>query len=78
MKELYQKEVMLSRYIGEIRYDRTRLKEGQKVNHRHLGPGTILHCGEGRIRIRFDRDGKVRIFHLSYLLEKNLLEYTFT
>ena len=78
VKELYQKEVMLSRYIGEIRYDRTRLKEGQKVNHRHLGPGTILHCGEGRIRIRFDRDGKVRIFHLSYLLEKNLLEYTFT
>ena len=78
VKELYQKQVLVSRYIGEIRYDQSKLKEGLQVNHKHLGPGTVIYCRDGRMKIRFDRDGKARIFHLSYLLEQNLLEYSFT
>ncbi len=78
VKELYQKEVRVSRYIGEVRYDQSRLREGVRVRHRHLGVGTVVYCQEGKIKIRFDRDGRARIFHLSYLLEKNLLDYAFT
>ena len=78
VKELYQKEVRPSRYISEVRYDQSELREGVRVRHRHLGPGTVLSCEGEKIKIRFDRDGRARIFHLSYLLEKNLLEYAFT
>ncbi len=27
---------------------------GDRVSHPRLGPGRVLHCEEGRIRIRFD------------------------
>lgn len=74
VKELYQKEAKVSRYINEIRFDSKRYKTGARVRHKKLGIGRILAIKDGKISIRFDKNKKIRTFSLSFLLEQNSLE----
>lgn len=74
LKELYQKEVQISRYIGELRYDKKEFKKGRRVVHKNIGKGTILELKDDKIKIRFDNSKKPRLFSIKYLLEQGLLE----
>lgn len=74
LKELYQKEVQISRYIGELRYDKKEFKKGRRVVHKNIGKGTILELKDDKIKIRFDNSKKPRFFSIKYLLEQGLLE----
>ena len=74
VKELYQKDAQVSRYIGELRYDKKEFQKGKRVIHKNIGKGTILELKEDKIKIKFDNSRKPRLFSLKYLLEQGLLE----
>lgn len=74
LKELYQKDAQISRYIGELRYDKKEFKKGRKVVHKNIGKGTILELKDDKIKIRFDNSKKPRLFSIKYLMEQGLLE----
>ena len=74
LKELYQKDAQISRYIGELRYDKKEFKKGRRVVHKNIGKGTILELKDDKIKIRLDNSKKPRLFSIKYLMEQGLLE----
>ncbi|MCI6859217.1 MAG: ATP-dependent helicase [Eubacterium sp.] len=73
LKELYQKEAKISRYIGELRCDTKNFQKGKRVVHKNIGAGTVLYVKEDKIRIKFDDEPKPRLFSLNYLTQQGLL-----
>ena len=41
VKELYQKDAQISRYIGELRYDKKEFQKGKRVIHKNIGKGKL-------------------------------------
>ena len=74
VKELYQKDAQISRYIGELRYDKKEFQKGKRVIHKNIGKGTVLELKEDKIKIKFDNSKKPRLFSIKYLMEQVLLE----
>ena len=74
VKELYQKDAQISRYIGELRYDKKEFQKGKRVIHKNIGKGTVLELKEDKIKIKFDNSKKPRRFSIKYLMEQGLLE----
>lgn len=74
VKELYQKDAQISRYIGELRYDKKEFQKGTRVVHKNIGKGTILEVNEDKIKIKFDNSKKPRLFSIKYLMEQGLLQ----
>ncbi len=74
LKELYQKDAQISRYIGELRYDKKEFQKGRRVVHKNIGKGTILELKDDKIKIKFDNSKKPRLFSIKYLMEQGLLE----
>lgn len=74
LKELYQKDAQISRYIGELRYDKKEFQKGKRVIHKNIGKGTILELKDDKIKIKFDNSKKPRLFSIKYLMEQGLLE----
>ncbi len=74
VKELYQKDAQISRYIGELRYDKKEFQKGKRVIHKSIGKGTVLELKEDKIKIKFDNRKKPRLFSIKYLMEQGLLE----
>ena len=74
VKKMYEKEMIPSRFLAEIRYDPDRFAKGTRIVHKTLGQGVVDGVKDGKIRLQFDRDKKKRTFDLSYLLERGLLE----
>lgn len=74
VKELYQKDAQISRYIGELRYDKKAFQKGTRVVHKNIGKGTVLELNEDKIKIKFDNSKKPRLFSIKYLMEQGLLE----
>ena len=74
VKELYQKDAQISRYIGELRYDKKKFQKGKRVIHKNIGKGTVLELKEDKIKIKFDNSKKPRLFSIKYLMEQGLLE----
>lgn len=74
VKELYQKDAQISRYIGELRYDKKEFQKGTRVVHKNIGKGTVLEVNEDKIKIKFDNSKKPRLFSIKYLMEQGLLQ----
>lgn len=74
VKEVYQKDAQISRYIGELRYDKKEFQKGKRVIHKNIGKGTVLELKEDKIKIKFDNSRKPRLFSIKYLMEQGLLE----
>ena len=74
VKELYQKDAQISRYIGELRYDKKEFQKGKRVIHKNIGKGTVLELKEDKIKIKFYNSKKPRLFSIKYLMEQGLLE----
>lgn len=74
VKELYQKDAQISRYIGELRYDKKAFRKGTRVVHKNIGKGTVIELNEDKIKIKFDNGKKPRIFSIKYLMEQGLLD----
>lgn len=75
VKELFQKEAKVSRYLAELRFDRERVREGERVEHRTFGLGTIARVNEDKISIRFDGQKRMKTFSLSYIMEQDILTF---
>ena len=74
LKVLNQKDAQISRYIGELRYDKKEFQKGKRVIHKNIGKGTVLELKEDKIKIKFDNSKKPRLFSIKYLMEQGLLE----
>lgn len=73
LKERYNKPLSPSRFVNEIRFDRSKLAVGETVRHRSFGEGTITYLDRKKIGIYFQKSGETRILSLEFVLEQGLL-----
>lgn len=73
LKERYNKKLLPSRFVNEIRFDRRELKVGAAVRHRSYGMGTITFLDKNKISIYFDALGENKVLSLDFVLEQGLL-----
>ncbi|BCN29717.1 ATP-dependent helicase [Anaeromicropila herbilytica] len=73
VKERYNKELQISRFVGEILIDATDLKENTLIEHKMYGPGKIKKNEDGKLIIYFERLRKDRVVDLKFCLANQLL-----
>ncbi len=74
MKELRSKELVPSRFVGEVFVDRSKLTAGTRVTHTVYGTGIIKEASEGRLRILFDRFPEEKVLNEAYCVQSGLLK----
>jgi len=74
MKELRSKELVPSRFVGEVFLDRTKLTSGTRIVHSVYGEGTIIENAEGRLRILFDRFPEEKLLNEAYCVQSGLIK----
>ncbi|MBQ8315866.1 MAG: ATP-dependent helicase, partial [Lachnospiraceae bacterium] len=73
MKELRSKELVPSRFVGEVFTDRSTLISGTRVVHTVYGEGTITEAKDGRLKILFDRFPEEKVLNEAYCVQSGLL-----
>lgn len=73
LKERYNKTLLPSRFVNEIRFDQRVLKAGTAVRHRSYGVGTITYVDERKISIYFEKLGETKTLSRSFVIEQGLL-----
>lgn len=73
VKERYNKELVVSRFVGELLIDLQDLKKGTLIEHKMYGPGKIISNEDGKLTVYFDRLRKNRIIDLKFCLANQLL-----
>lgn len=74
MKELRSKELIPSRFIGEVFLDCSKLTRGARVVHKIYGEGTITDVTDGKLRILFDRFPEEKVLNEAYCVQSGLLK----
>ncbi|MBP3616850.1 MAG: ATP-dependent helicase [Lachnospiraceae bacterium] len=74
MKELRSKELVPSRFVGEVFLDRARLTAGTRVTHTIYGNGVITEATEGKLRILFERFPEEKVLNEAYCVQSGLLK----
>ncbi len=74
VKERYNKELVGSRFIGELLLDCEALVAGTMIEHKTFGAGLIKSNTNGKLVIYFDRLKKERTLDLSFCLQNSLLK----
>ncbi len=74
MKELRSKELVPSRFVGEVFVDRSALTTGTRVVHTIYGAGRITETNEGRLRVKFDRFPEEKVLNEAYCVQSGLLK----
>ena len=73
LKERYHKPLLPSRFVNEIRLDKSALKTGARVRHKQYGIGMITYINPTKISLLFETTGQTKTFSLDYVLEQGLL-----
>lgn len=72
-KERYNKELTISRFIGEMLLDRDTLTPGTLVEHKTYGKGQITARDAGKISIHFEEKAVTKTMNLDYCIQNRLL-----
>ncbi|WP_455717036.1 ATP-dependent helicase [Anaerosporobacter sp.] len=74
VKERYNKELSVSRFVGELLVDCTDLKEQARIEHKTYGKGTIIKNTDGKLIIYFDKLHKERVLDLNFCIGNHLIK----
>lgn len=72
-KERYNKELTISRFVGEMLLDRDTLTPGTLVEHKTYGKGQITARDAGKISIHFVEKAVTKTMNLDYCIQNRLL-----
>lgn len=72
-KERYNKELTISRFVGEMLLDRDTLTPGTLVEHKTYGKGQITARDAGKISIHFEEKAVTKTMNLDYCIQNRLL-----
>lgn len=73
VKEKYNKELKVSRFVGELLCDFEQLEAGKKIYHKKYGAGNIKKNLNGKLEIYFPNLKKTLVFDAKYAVANNIL-----
>lgn len=74
VKERYGKDLSVSRFIGELRFDKALLQKGTRVEHKAYGQGTVTDILDDKLTIKFDKKLISKTFSYEYCVQNQLLK----
>ncbi|MDO5522136.1 MAG: ATP-dependent helicase [bacterium] len=74
VKERYNKELVVSRFVRELYLSEYDLQVGTVVEHKNYGTGTILVKENGKLTVDFPKFPKPKILDIKYCLGNQLLK----
>lgn len=74
VKERYNKELEVSRFVGEFLLDVSELKTGAWIEHKMYGPGEIKKNQDGKLNIYFKNIKKERVLDLNFCVNHHMLK----
>ncbi|ROR31394.1 DNA helicase-2/ATP-dependent DNA helicase PcrA [Mobilisporobacter senegalensis] len=74
VKERYNKELEISRFVGELLLDISELKTGAWIEHKMYGPGEIKQNKDGKLIIYFKNIKKERTLDLNFCVNHHMLK----
>ena len=74
VKERYNKELEVSRFVGEMLLDVSELKAGAQIEHRMYGPGEIKQNKDGKLIVNFKNLKKERVLDLNFCVNHHMLK----
>lgn len=74
VKERYNKELEVSRFVRELFLDSEELSEGVTIYHKNYGEGVIVKKKEGKLWVRFKKMEGERLLDINYCLDHQLLK----
>lgn len=72
-KERYNKELSISRFVGEMLIDKDTLTPGTLVEHKTYGKGCVKSNEKGKITICFEEKSVIKTMNLEYCIQNRLL-----
>lgn len=73
VKERYEKNVSVSRFVGEVLFSPESFEKGREVIHKKYGRGKILAAEDGKLRIWFYRLNKELIFNAKFAVSNQII-----
>ena len=74
VKERYNKELVVSRFVRELYLSESDLVEGAIVQHKNYGVGKVLKKENGKITIAFPKFPQPKVLDIKYCLSNQLLK----
>lgn len=74
VKSRYNKELEISRFVGEIVLDKEALAKGVRIHHKMYGQGTVVKNDKGKLLIYFEKIKKERLLDLDFCTRNHLLK----
>ena len=72
-KERYNKELDVSRFVGELYLSKDELSVGTWIWHKTYGEGTIVKNQDGKITIQFASQPRLKVLDIKYCLQKQMI-----
>ncbi|MCR5609211.1 MAG: ATP-dependent helicase [Lachnospiraceae bacterium] len=73
VKKRFNKDIDVSRFIGEIFVDRSELVVGTRIAHGKYGNGTIISIERGKMCILFDYRGLKKVLDINHCISSKLI-----
>jgi len=74
VRERYSRSMEVSRFVGELLYDREAMKKGAGIVHRKYGEGRIIAVRGEKADLLFERDGRRLTVQLEYCVKKGIVK----
>lgn len=74
VKERYNKELTVSRFVTEYLVDPTKLVKGTRITHASYGDGTIMKNEDGKLTVYFDKLHKDRVLDTKFCIGNSLIK----
>ncbi len=74
VKERYNKELAVSRFVRELFLDSEELSIGVTIYHKNYGEGVIVKKNEGKLWVRFKKMEGERLLDINYCLNNQLIQ----
>ncbi len=74
IKERFNKQMEVSRFVGEMLYDIDEFKEGVRVLHKKYGSGIIKKVADNKIIIYFEKLRKELIFDTKFAVSNRIIK----
>ena len=73
VRERYSRSMEVSRFVGELLYDRRGLKEGAKIVHQKYGEGVVVALRGDKADLVFEKGGRRLTVQLEYCVKKGIV-----
>ena len=74
VKERYNKELKVSRFISELYVDQSDLVKGAHIIHKNYGDGVIVDVSNGKMTVKFEKQRDEKFLDIKYCLGNQLIK----